>query len=422
MHFFKPLIPPSLFRALQPAYHYTLAFLGAVLYRFPSRRIAVIGVTGTKGKSTVTELINAILEEAGHTTAIASTIRFKIGTHTEPNLFKMTMPGRFFMQQFLRKAVSSKCRYAIIEMTSEGVAQFRHTHVDLDGLVFTNLAPEHIESHGSFENYLAAKLELAKALARSAKFRRIMISNADDPHGKEFFVPGITHAVPFGLHDAKPYVTDDTGIDFVFSGVRMHSPLRGLFNLSNILAAAALARELGIETHTICAAIQKLAYIPGRVEFIAKGQSFDVIVDYAHTPESQKALYEAFPNRRKICVLGNTGGGRDRWKRPTMGALADEYCSHVILTNEDPYDENPHTIVAEMVKGFTRKKPEILMDRREAIRQALSLGLQGDVVLITGKGTDPYIMEARGKKIPWSDARVAEEELNELLNRAPKKQ
>src|SRR3989344_2789260 len=186
MHFFKPLIPPSLFRALQPPYHYTLAFLGSVFYRFPSRRIAVIGVTGTKGKSTVTELINAILEEAGYTTAIASTIRFKIGTHTEPNLFKMTMPGRFFSQRFLRKAVSSKCRYAIIEMTSEGVAQFRHTHIDLDGLVFTNLAPEHIESHGSFENYLAAKLKLARALEKSHKDRKLIIANVDDPQGNTF--------------------------------------------------------------------------------------------------------------------------------------------------------------------------------------------------------------------------------------------
>ena len=160
--------------------------------------------------------------------------------------------------------------------------------------------------------------------------------------------------------------------------------------------------------------------ILGRVERIEAGQSFTAIVDYAHTPDSLRALYAAFPEKRKICVLGNTGGGRDGWKRPLMGKIADEICAEVILTNEDPYDEDPKKIIDEMTPEMKRP-PRIIMDRREAIRAALRLAQGGKrddtVVLISGKGTDPYIMEARGKKTPWSDAHVVREELGALLGK-----
>ncbi|MBX4191957.1 hypothetical protein KW798_00510, partial [Candidatus Parcubacteria bacterium] len=163
--FLKKILPVPVLGA----YHFLLAQVGALIYGFPSRTLFVIGVTGTKGKSTTTELINAILREAGYKTAVASTIHFTIGHESEPNLFKMTMPGRFFLQRFLRKAVSKGATHAVIEMTSEGAKQFRHKGIDLDALVFTNLAPEHIESHGSLENYVAAKLSIAKNMETSSK-------------------------------------------------------------------------------------------------------------------------------------------------------------------------------------------------------------------------------------------------------------
>ena len=150
-------IPRPLYIFFQPSYHYTLALLSAFVYRFPSKHIAVIGITGTKGKSSTIELVNAILEEQGFKTALVSTLRFKIGETTERNLFKMTLPGRFFLQHFLRRAVNAGCNYAIIEMTSEGVRQFRHKFIYLDALIFTNLSPEHIEAHGSFETYKKTK-------------------------------------------------------------------------------------------------------------------------------------------------------------------------------------------------------------------------------------------------------------------------
>ncbi|MFM2374553.1 MAG: hypothetical protein RLZZ234_548, partial [Candidatus Parcubacteria bacterium] len=169
LYYLRKLIPRPLFALVRPLYHYLMTTLGAVWYRFPSRHITVIGVTGTKGKSTVTELINALFEADGRRTAVAGTIRFKVGEATEPNLHKMTMPGRFFMQRFLRRAVDAGCSVVILEMTSEGAKQYRHKWIDLDALVFTNITPEHIESHGSFEKYIAAKFELAKSLERSKK-------------------------------------------------------------------------------------------------------------------------------------------------------------------------------------------------------------------------------------------------------------
>src|SRR3989344_3158776 len=153
----KKIIPKNIFKFFQPIYHYKLALLGAIFYRFPSRKIKVVAITGTKGKTTTGELVNSILEEAGFKTAIMGTLRFKIGENSKPNLHKMTLPGRFFIQKFLRRAVSAKCDWAIIEMTSEGIKQFRHKFINLDALIFLNLSPEHIESHGSYEKYVSAK-------------------------------------------------------------------------------------------------------------------------------------------------------------------------------------------------------------------------------------------------------------------------
>lgn len=398
-------------------YHYALALLGSLRYGFPSRKLFVVGVTGTKGKSTTTELIAAILKEAGFVVAVASTIRFSVGRETEPNLFKMTMPGRFFLQQFLRKAVSKGATHAVIEMTSEGARQFRHRGISLDALVFTNLAPEHIESHGNFEKYKEAKLSLAKHLESSPKRPRYLVANADDTYGKKFLDITVEHKLPFSLADVEPYSTNDRAVRFVWRGGQLITvPLPGVFNLKNILAAMTLCEALGVRFEDMKKALEQIEPIPGRAERVEKGQLFTVVVDYAHTPDSLRALYETYKKdgRKIIGVLGSTGGGRDTWKRPLMGQIADEFCSVAILTNEDPYDEDPHKIIEEIAKGFMQKKPHIILDRRSAIREAFKEAKSGDAVLITGKGTDPFIMGKNGTKEKWSDKRVAEEELKKL--------
>lgn len=410
----KQIIP----RELLAPYHFVLALLGSLLYRFPSRQLFVIGVTGTKGKSSTVELVNAILEEAGYQTALASTIRFKIADENTPNLFKMTMPGRFFLHRFLRQAVNAQCTHIVIEMTSEGVLQFRHKFIDLDALIFTNITPEHIEAHGSFEGYLAAKLKIRDQLERSSKTPKWMIANTENKHADEFLEVHTAMPAPFSLRDAEPYQVRERGIDLTLDNLYMHSPLRGLVSLENILAAATFAKTQRIETTVIKRAIEKLAIIPGRGELIEEGQDFTVIVDYAHTPESLEQLYETYKGRKRVCVLGATGGGRDHWKRVEFGKLADRNCDQIILTDEDSYDEDPRTIVNDIARGIEKKKPDIEMDRRLAIRSAVRNAQPHDVVLITGKGTDPYIMGPRGTKVPWSDAEVARQELQTRLKRA----
>lgn len=435
MNFFqviKKIVPAKVFNLGAPVYHWLLAFLGAVIYRFPSRHLTVIGITGTKGKTSTAEFLNAMLEEAGFRTALTGTLRFKIGRDSKLNLYRMTMPGRFFIQKFLRRAVDAGCRFAVIELTSEGARQFRHAFIALDALVFLNLAPEHIESHGSYEKYRQAKLSLGRALLASPKPNPALIINGDDSESEKFLALAVPRKVIFQMNDAENLVATHRGVSFDWRGERFTSTIPGIFTLANILAAASAAAIFGVNVKVAARAVEKLTEIKGRVQRITlsdddslrEKQNFEVIVDYAHTPDSLEAVYKTYANFKKVCVLGGTGGGRDRWKRPAMGGIADKHCQKIFLTNEDPYDEAPEKIAAEIAAGVKKNSPTIIMDRRaaihEAIREAARLsgaaqGESGVAALITGKGTDPCICGPRGAKTPWSDAAVAREELRKVL-------
>lgn len=400
----KKFIPKKVFAFFQPVYHYLMALTGAIIYRFPSRQIKVIAITGTKGKTSTTEILAKILETAGYKVATTSTLQFKVGDKITRNLYKMSMPGRMFMQKLLRQAVSAKCDYAILEMTSEGSKTFRHKFINLDGLIFTNISPEHIESHGSYEKYLEAKLEYARALNNSPKQNKIIVVNAEDKESEKFLhLAPEAKQIKFGFADNNNYP---------------ETALAGKFNRYNIIGAAKMAEALGVTKEKIAEALIQLTVIPGRMEQVKSGhpkQDFEVIVDYAHTADSLAKAYEALEGKRKICVLGATGGGRDKWKRPQMGKVANDNCHEIILTNDDPYDEDPGQIIDEIAKGITKPYKKII-DRREAINTALRLAQTGDAVIITGKGTDPYLMEAGGKKTPWSDYEVAREEIIKVVS------
>lgn len=435
----------SLRRRLLAPYHYAWAMLSALRYGFPARRLIVIGVTGTKGKSSVAEMLFAVLSAAGHKTALSSTIRFAIGEESRPNLFKMTLPGRGFIQKFLADALVGRCTHAIVEITSEAALQYRHLYLDLDTLIFTNLQKEHIESHGSLERYANAKLRIGEALTLSPKRPRIIVANMDDAYGAQFLALPVEKRIPFSFANATQAQISEDHVSFLYRQTQFTILHPGHFSVMNALAAIVTAEALGVPLEKCARALAGLSRISGRAQRIEGGQNFIAVVDYAHTPDSLRALYGAFPKRRKICVLGNTGGGRDSWKRPEMGRVADEACEKVILTNEDPYDEDPRAIVEAMARGM-RRAPEIIMDRREAIRAALRLALswssleslgttpnpiegskgadtprstRGDqndtAVLITGKGTDPFIMGPDGSKESWSDADIVREELKRLL-------
>lgn len=410
----KKIIPKKIFKLGQPFYHYTISLLSAIYYGFPSKKLKVVGITGSKGKTTTSELVASVLRSAGYKVALTNSIHFVTGEKEKRNLYKMSMPGRGFMQKFLKQALKEKCDWVVLELTSEGSKQFRHKFIDLDAFIFTNLEPEHIESHGSFEKYKQAKINLGESLKN--KPHSILIVNKDDKNS-EYFLKQIeaTNKFSFSIEDYRPFKSDPS-IEIRLKTSTLYSHLIGEFNVRNIVATITFANSIGINEEMIKEGIENVAIIPGRAEKIISAKNFEVFVDYAHTPESLRALYSAFPNKNKVCVLGNTGGGRDTWKRPAMAEIAEHFCENIILTNEDPYDEDPRKIVNEMNDAILDKDAEIIMDRRAAINKALKIASQKEnsVVLITGKGTDPYIMGPNGTKEIWSDAEVVREEFLKL--------
>jgi len=380
----KKFIP----KPLLGAYHYIWAFLAAVIFGFPSKNLTVIGVTGTSGKSTTCGFIARIFEESGARVASLSSIGFKVAGKEWENKYKMTMPGRFVVQKFLRQAKNSGCKYVILEVTSEGTRQFRHKFINFDTAVFTNLGREHIESHGGFENYRNAKLELFKAA------KNTHVINADDENAKYFLDVAANKKITFGIKDAKEL------------GLKLN--LMGGFNIMNAMAAIFVAKNYGVPLDVCKRALEKTKGIPGRMEVVSENPL--VIIDYAHTPEQLEAAYKSFAGKNLVCVLGSCGGGRDKWKRPVLGEIAKKYCKEIIITNEDPYDENPMEIINQVASTAGEKSQKIL-DRKQAIRVAVELAKPGDAVIVTGKGSEPWMCVANGKKIPWDDRQIAKEAL-----------
>jgi len=413
----RKVLPAKLFNTLSGPYHFMLAWLGAVKNRHPSKEIHILAVTGTKGKSSVVEITNAVLEGAGYKTAVSGTVQFKIGEWSEKNVFKQTMPGRFFLQNFIRRAVQKNIDWMVLEATSEGAKQFRNRFIHFDALIFTNLAPEHIESHGGYDKYKQAKLSIIKhSLEHSQKDERYLIVNGDDKEATDFSNFEVEHNIQFKIDDAKNIQIKQHGIEFDYKEVHFSSPLSGEFNVRNLLSVIMFGESIGIPLETMAGTLSEFGEIPGRVQRIDAGQDFEVIVDYAHTPDSLEAIYDAFGHaNNRICILGNTGGGRDQWKRPVMAKIADNHCDQIILTNEDPYDEDPLAILEQMRKAITETPYEVIFDRRNAIFAAIERAKSGDAVMITGKGTDAFIMGPQNTKIPWSDSDIAQEAVNKRM-------
>ncbi len=435
LNFGRKIIPKPVFNFFQPAYHYLLGFFGALLYGFPSRKMTVIGVIGTKGKTTTCDLIAQIFNSSGHKTALVSTVLMRIGENEWKNSQKQTMLGRFKLQKFLNQAVKEGCKYAVVETSSEGILQYRHAFIDYNVAIFTNLSPEHIERHGGFENYRSAKVELFEKLAK--KKNGIGIYNLDDSDAGYFLNPSVKTKIGYTIASHKPQNTKyklnkivevknvelgPTGSKFNISKEKFETPLIGEFNVYNVAAAIAVAMSQNILVNKIKEALTKARPTSGRFEFVDKGQNFKVIIDYAHEPLSLESIYKAVTSYKLratsslICLLGAQGGGRDKWKRPKIGSIADKYCDEIILTNEDPYDENPNQILTDIKSGVPEnKKIYEIIDRKEAIGKAISLAKKGDVVILTGKGGESSMCIENNKKIPWDERVVVEEALNNFL-------
>ncbi|MDD5290351.1 MAG: UDP-N-acetylmuramyl-tripeptide synthetase [Patescibacteria group bacterium] len=422
----KKIIPKPIFRFFQPAYHWTLAKLSAAVFGFPSNKMIVVGVTGTAGKSSTCYFTAQILESVGFKVGMITTTLFKIDKKEWLNDKKMTTLGRFQMQKMLWQIQRVGCNVVIIETSSQGVTQFRHLGINYDILVLTNLYPEHLEAHGGFENYKLAKGKLfkylnqchKKSLKEITKYRASLSLGAGNKEiiGKTIIVNGDDENAEYFLG----FKADKKN---TFNGEKkLETALLGEYNTYNINAAVEVAEVLGVAENKIVAAVKNLKPLPGRLEFIENERGIKIIVDYAFEPKAMEKLYETIkdvPHQKIIHVLSSAGGGRDKARRPILGKLAAENADIVIVTNEDPYDEEPQEIIEQVANGveeirkYGNKEIEIMkiLDRREAIRKALELAEKGDLILITGKGAEQAICVKNGKKIKWDDREVAREEL-----------
>ncbi|HXF44254.1 MAG TPA: UDP-N-acetylmuramyl-tripeptide synthetase [Candidatus Paceibacterota bacterium] len=398
---------------LRNLYHYLFAFLANLIYGAPSRKIFVLGLTGTKGKSTALEMLDSVLSVAGRRTALLTSTRRKIGDRSEKSPYTNTMPGRGAIQAFLKEAVRAGCDIALVEVTSEGMKQHRGRFIDWDAAVFLNLHPEHIEAHGSFEKYREAKLDLFRELGRSEKPRKFFVvnaSSADAPHFQK---------VAGGIPGGETFLATLAEVDRIVRRIRKDKNpdwLLADFNIENIAVVAKTARALGVGEEDIITGLEKFPGLRGRMDFV-QHEPFSVVVDYAHTPESLRAVYNTLRKHLKegsrlICVLGSAGGGRDKWKRPELGKIAGESCDILILTSEDPYDEDPEEIIRAIEKGIPADKAGKILkitNRRTALREAVAVARNGDVVVSTGMGSQDWFYGPRGAKIPWDEHRIFEE-------------
>ncbi len=401
-------------------YHYTLAVIAKIIYGNPSQKMLVIGVTGTAGKSSTCYFIAQILEAGGYKVGMTSTTLFKINQQEWLNDKKMTMLGRLQTQRILKHMQQASCQIAIIETSSQGINQYRHIGINYDWLVLTNLYPEHIEAHGGFENYQRAKGKLFKRLKQLkikklkpfGEIKKTAIINLDDKYANYFLNFYADKKITYSLN--KPADINWQNYEF---------KLLGEYNKYNVLPAVAIAKELKINKDKIKRAVALLKPLPGRLEFIENSLGAKIIVDYSFEPQALMKLYKTvkkIKHNRIIHVLGSTGGGRDKARRIKLGKLADQQADIVIVTNEDPYNENPQNIIDQVAAGVTHKKLYKILDRRQAIRQALKLTRPGNLLLITGKGAEQAMCVANGKLIPWDDRQVTKEELALIKKQATK--
>ena len=423
-------------------YHYFLSAIATVLYGFPSKKMIIIGVTGTKGKTSAANFIWACLSADGEKIGIISTANIRIGNKENLNKYHMTMPGGFVIQKLMAEMVSAGCKYCVVETTSEGIKQYRHVGVYYDIAVFTNLTPEHLPSHGgSFEEYKKMKGKMFVALSSHEKkiggkeIEKCIVVNADSEHAGYFMAFKAGKKVTFGISNKKAdYFAENIketsqGVEFDVLDAACKTDhfkigIFGKFNVYNVLPAIAIGRFLGVSDTSIKKGLKNLSVIPGRMEMIDEGQNFLTIVDYAHEKESITCMLEAANNMRGqggkvIILLGAEGGGRDKAKRPIMGELSAKMADYVVVSNVDPYDDDPRQILEDIAcpaeaNGKVRDENLfVIEDRRAGIKKALLLAGEGDVVFITGKGAEQSIMIG-GKKIEWDDRVVVREEVKLL--------
>jgi UDP-N-acetylmuramoyl-L-alanyl-D-glutamate--2,6-diaminopimelate ligase len=405
-----------------------LAAAAAAFYGYPGRELAVIGVTGTNGKTTVAFLLDGIFRAAGYKTALASTVKNVVAGEDRPA--RLTTAEAPELQRLLREAGDAGCRVAVVEVSSHALALSRAAGIPWAAAVFTNLSHDHLDFHGDMASYFAAKASLFERRAEGAP----AVVNADDPNGRELAASLSGRVVTYGAREKScDYRAVDAssgwgGLRFALqcpdgSTVEIASGLRGSFDVLNCAAAFAAARELGVAAETARKGIAETPPVPGRLEPVDVNENLRVVIDYAHSPDSmEKALAEVrrLGAARVVVVFGCTGD-RDVGKRPVMGGLARRYADYAVVTTDDPYYEDPAAIAREVVAGIAAAggvEPDdfrVILDRAEAIRFALSSAPAGEatVIAVLGKGHEE-VQKVKGTEVPYNDRQTVERIVAEL--------
>lgn len=431
MNFLRSLV--ALDSPIRVFYHYLRGLIANLMYDNPARDMIVIGITGTKGKTTVTNLIARGLEHAGKKVFMFSTANYSINGEWAENNLKMTSPSPFVLQRLLKQAREAGCEYAVIETSSHSIFYNRNYGIDYDVAVLTNIAQDHLDLHHTMDEYVATKARLFKDLVnyrRKPGVKKISVVNLDSDYATRFLGGDITPDVMYSYGMAPNAQIRPQNIRYLREGTEfeiripsnifaLKTKLHGAFNVSNILAATSVLISQKIDIPTIVEAIESVEVIPGRLEEIPNNCGLTVFVDYAHTEDSLKNVLETVCSmegvNKVITVFGATGD-RDTTKRPKMGRIADTLSDSIILTDDDTYTENSLKIIKDVSMGIKRKEWEgfwIIPSREDAIRTALVMAEAWDVVLIAGKGAETAQITNRWP-IPWDDRVVTRKILEEI--------
>jgi UDP-N-acetylmuramoyl-L-alanyl-D-glutamate--2,6-diaminopimelate ligase len=407
-------VPADICQIVAPNSRHALAVMADIFYDHPSGRLCVIGITGTNGKTTTTYLLRSILQVAGKKVGLIGTINYEIGNRVIPA--PNTTPGALDLQRLLSEMAADGAEYAVMEVSSHALEQYRVDAVNFACAIFTNITPEHLDYHQTFDAYLTAKGKLFRYLPRGS----VGVFNADDPNSATLAQRTKASQVWYGIDNPAAFSAEIVSMGLDGATIRLLTPvgqidvqttLIGVHNVYNILSAASATVSMGIGLKETAAGIQALPGVPGRLERIVEAKDFTAFVDYAHTDDGlQKVLAALRPLvEGKIITVFGCGGDRDRTKRPRMGRVAQELADVVIITSDNPRHENPRAIIDEILTGTTKSEDVYVEpDRKKAIEAACRLAGPEDVVLVAGKGHETY-QKFADTVVPFDDRVVIRE-------------
>ena len=397
---------------------FALADLASAFFDQPMCRLKLAGVTGTNGKTTTTFLLKHICERAGLRCGLLGTVRYEIGDRVLPAV--RTTPESLDIQELLAQIVDAGCKAAAMEVSSHALAQDRTRGLEWDVAVFTNLTQDHLDFHGTMENYFAAKAQLFRGLSKQeTKTNATAVINIDDPYGARLIdrLDRKTPVITYGMAARADFRGSNYHAEFTGTSYQLDArgksylvrvPLIGRFNVANSMAALAAATSMGVNLREAIQSLARSPQVPGRLEAVPAKRQFQIFVDYAHTDDALlnviKTLRELSPKR--LIVVFGCGGDRDRQKRPLMGRVVDQNADFGIITSDNPRKEDPDAIINEVEKGFRSGRYERITDRTEAIGRAIGLAQPRDIVLIAGKGHEAY-QEFSDHTVPFDDIQVA---------------